>query len=101
MEDESHNNTCARQVEFQDYRPQCLTLISRCHVFNNPHIPSDHTAAWRRGWIEAKMPTYQDTRKTIDPAIKGKTCHQVVVNRENHKPIGSKHSYSQELSCYR
>jgi hypothetical protein len=28
-------------------------LISRCHVFNNPHIPSHHTAAWRRGWIEA------------------------------------------------
>jgi hypothetical protein len=23
-------------------------LISSCHVFNNPHIPSDHIAAWRR-----------------------------------------------------
>lgn len=27
--------------------------IVRCHVFNNPHIPSGHTAAWRRGWIDA------------------------------------------------
>ncbi len=28
-------------------------LIGKCHVFNNPHIPSHHTHAWRRGWIEA------------------------------------------------
>jgi hypothetical protein len=27
-------------------------LISGCHVFNNPHIPSDHTAAWRREWFK-------------------------------------------------
>ncbi|MFY9797117.1 MAG: hypothetical protein WAK17_00425 [Candidatus Nitrosopolaris sp.] len=39
-------------------------LIGRCHVFNIPHIPSGHTATWRKGWIEA----YRDDVNDVNDA---------------------------------
>lgn len=47
-------------------------LISRCHVFNNPHIPSHHTAAWRRGWIEAYGDDLNDAKN--DDGTYGHGC---------------------------
>ena len=47
-------------------------LIGRCHVFNNPHIPSGHTAAWRRGWIEAYGDDVNDAKN--DDGTYGHGC---------------------------
>jgi hypothetical protein len=46
--------------------------LSRCHVFNNPHIPSHHTAAWRRGWIEAYGDDLNDAKN--DDGTYGHGC---------------------------